>query len=69
MVRLTVELDDDVAARLSKRASDEGVTVEAFLAKEARRAGQDPFEFFGAGSADVSALDTDELLAKGFGRI
>jgi hypothetical protein len=67
MVTITLELDDESARQLKARATCAGITVEDLAARELSSASQDPFEFFGVGDADVSALDTDQLLARGFG--
>lgn len=67
MVSLTLELDNESALRLRKRAAELGVSPEELAATEVRRAVQDPFEFVGIGESDASALDTAQLLAKGFG--
>jgi predicted transcriptional regulator len=68
MVTLTVHLDDESAERLQRRADAAGLTIEQIATREVARSLQDPFEFVAIGEADLSALDTDELLAKGFGR-
>ena len=66
MTSLTVDLDDDAAERLRRQAEQEGVTP----AELARRlltevTGQDPFDFFDAGSSDVLRGDqVDERLAE-----
>jgi GMP synthase-like glutamine amidotransferase len=67
MVLLTVELDNQSAERLHRRAQELGVTSEELAAQEVTRAVQDPFEFVGFGESDASAVDADDLLAKGFG--
>lgn len=67
MVTLTLQLDDESANRLQRRAEEVGVTPEEFAAQEVTRSLQDPFEFIGVGESDASALDTDRLLARGFG--
>lgn len=67
MVTITLQLDDETARQLRTRASRAGITIEDIAARELSRGVQDPFEFVGIGDADVSALDTDELLAEGFG--
>lgn len=67
MVSLTLELDNESAIRLRRRATELGISPEELAATEVRRAVQDPFEFVGIGESDASALDTEELLAKGFG--
>jgi hypothetical protein len=67
MVTITLELDDESARQLRARATRAGITIEDLAARELSSASQDPFEFVGIGEADVSALDTDRLLADGFG--
>ncbi len=67
MVSLTVEIDNESAARLRRRAEEVGLTPEELAAQEVTRAVQDPFEFVGIGESDASAADADQLLAKGFG--
>ena len=67
MVTLTLQLDDESASRLQPRAEEVGVTPEEFAAQEVTRSLQDPFEFIGVGESDASVLDTDRLLAGGFG--
>ncbi len=66
MTSLTVDLDDDAAERLRRQAELEGVTA----AELARRwltevTGQDPFDFFDAGSSDeLRGEQADERLAE-----
>lgn len=67
MVTITLQVDDDTAERLRTRALRAGVTLEDIAAQDLTNGKQDPFEFVGCGEADVSALDTDRLLAMGFG--
>jgi hypothetical protein len=56
MIVLVLELDDDVAARLSRRAEVEGLTSEAFAMRELQRSFADPFEFVGIRIADAPAI-------------
>jgi predicted transcriptional regulator len=66
MTSLTVDLDDDAAERLRRQAEQEGVTP-AELARRllTEAAGQDPFDFFDAGSSEVLRGDqVDERLAE-----
>jgi hypothetical protein len=67
VVTITLQLTDETARELGKRASRAGVSLEAIAARELSRGIQDPFEFVGIGDADVSALETDQLLGNGFG--
>ncbi len=67
MVTITIELDDESARKLKVRAARAGMTVEDLAIRELSSSLQDPFEFVVVGEADVSALDTDRLLAGGFG--
>lgn len=67
MVAITLELDDESARQLKARATRAGITVEDLAASELSNVSQDPFEFVGIGEASVSALDTNGLLADGFG--
>jgi plasmid stability protein len=67
MVTITLQLDDETARQLKTRALRAGITVEDIAAQDLSRGTQDPFEFVGIGEAEVCALDTDQLLAMGFG--
>jgi hypothetical protein len=67
MVTITLQLDDETARQLSTRATLAGMSIEDIAARELSVKAQDPFEFVGIGEADVSALNTDRLLAEGFG--
>jgi plasmid stability protein len=67
MVTITLQLDDESARQLKARAIRAGISAEDLAARELSSVLQDPFEFVGIGDADVSALDTDRLLAEGFG--
>ena len=67
MVTITLRLDDETARQLRLRASRAGISIEDIATRELSLRTQDPFEFVGIGEADVSALDTEQLLAEGFG--
>jgi plasmid stability protein len=67
MVTITLHLDDESARQLKERAIKSGISAEDQAARELSNASQDPFEFVAIGDADISALDTDRLLADGFG--
>jgi plasmid stability protein len=67
MVTITLQLDDETARQLKTRALRAGISIEDIAAQDLSRGSQDPFEFVGIGEAEVSALDTDQLLARGFG--
>jgi hypothetical protein len=67
MVTITLELDDESVRQLKARANRAGITIEDLAVRELSSALRDPFGFVGIGEADVSALDTDRLLADGFG--
>lgn len=71
MTSVVVQLDDDAADRLRRRAKREGIEM-AELARRllAAASEQDPFEFVGSISSDVlGAQGVDEFLGEhGFGR-
>ena len=71
MTSVVVQLDDDAAERLRRRAAREGIEV-AELARRllAEASEQDPFEFVGSISSDVlGARGVDEVLEEqGFSR-
>jgi hypothetical protein len=67
MVTITLRLDEESVRQLKERAASAGITVEDFAVRELSSLPQNPFEFVGIGEADVSALDTDQLLADDFG--
>lgn len=81
MTRITIGLDDDLAALLAERATHAGLTPEDYacrlLAKELSEDAVDAdastqgagFAFFDAGSsALLRGREVDELLAEGFGQ-
>jgi hypothetical protein len=67
MVTITLQLNDETARQLSTRATLAGMSIEDIAARELSVKAQEPFEFVRIGGADVSALNTDRLLAEGFG--
>ena len=71
MASVVVQLDDDAAERLRRRAKREGIEM-AELARRllAEASEQDPFEFVGNVSSDVlGAQGVDEFLEQhGFSR-
>lgn len=71
MTSLVLQLDDDAAERLSRRAEREGIEVTELAQRLLAEASeQDPFEFVGSFSSDVlGARDVDQFLDDhGFGR-
>lgn len=82
MTRITLGLDDDLAARLAARAARAGMTpeelAEGLLAEDLRdadaevstsRGGSAAFGFFDTGSsATLRGRDVDSLLAEGLGQ-
>ena len=71
MTSLTVELDDDAAEQLRRRADREGVSPAELATRllVAAAAEPDPFDFVGSFESDVlGARDTDAFLSEhGFG--
>jgi hypothetical protein len=71
MVPFTIELDDDAAQQLRRRAEREGVAPAKLAARLlAEAAGEpDPFDFVGSFESDtLGARDTDRFLhTHGFG--
>lgn len=71
MTSVVVQLDDDAAERLRRRAKREGIEM-AELARRllAEASEQDPFEFVGSVSSNVlGAQNVEEFLEEhGFGR-
>jgi hypothetical protein len=74
---VTVELPDDVLAKLTAEAARRGVSIDVVIAELAARlpAPSAPargrraaFAGIGASSTGRTAPDTDEILAEGFGR-
>jgi hypothetical protein len=71
MTSLTVELDDESAEQLRRRAAREGVAPSELAARLLTEAAAepDPFDFVGSFDSDVlGARDADDFLAeRGFG--
>lgn len=73
---VTVDLPEDVLARLRAEATRRGVSIDLVIAELSRTLPAEAvpskhiFSFVGIGSSNSgkSARDTDELLADGFGR-
>ncbi|MDQ3641697.1 MAG: ribbon-helix-helix protein, CopG family [Actinomycetota bacterium] len=80
MTSITLGLNDELTARLERRAARAGVSLEEMarriLAERLDEAPEKPtldsdpsFEFIGVGSSDVlRGSNVDELLAEGFGQ-
>lgn len=72
MTRITIEVPDDVAERMSAAAAERGVATEQLVSEIA--AEQFParrrlaFAAVGASGSSRGAAEADELLAEGFGR-
>lgn len=72
----TIDVPDEVAARLSAEAERRGVSVAALVAELAgglpmadqRESGRLGFVGLGASGSDKGGREADELLADGFGR-
>jgi hypothetical protein len=74
----TIEVSEEVAARLAAAAERRGITVDELVAQLADQLGSEAVEqprrhrlsFVGIGSSKSgrSARDADEILAEGFGR-
>lgn len=66
MTSLTIDLDDDAAERLRRQAEREGVTPGELARRLLTEAtGQDPFDFFDAGSSEqLRGEQVDERLAE-----
>ncbi len=71
MTELTIELSDEAAGRLRRRADREGVDPKTLAARILTQAAAepDPLDFIGSFEADtLSARDADRFLAdNGFG--
>lgn len=71
MTRFTVEVDDDLAARVAAEAAERGVAPEVLAAEVlaerymTRRLG---FVDLGRSQSGRRAADAKEMLAEGFGR-
>jgi hypothetical protein len=73
---VTVELSEDVLARLRAEADRRGVSIDLVIAELSRSlptqtpSPQRSYSFIGLGSSTSGrgASETDELLAEGFGR-
>lgn len=73
MTRWTIEVDDDVARRVTDAAAERGVAPEqlageAVAEKFAPRRRRPPFTAVGGSGSRRGAAQADELLAEGFGR-
>lgn len=66
MTPFTVELDDDTAERLRRRAEREGIGAKELARRLLTEASdEDPYEFFAVGSSDRLRGDrVDDLLAE-----